>query len=443
MKQARDENKGYLFLIGIFSMTQINVIGWIGISELVLFFLAPIFFIQDRFLLSKHGFSTVVWLSIFMFLGGNVANWFNEIHFRDAVRGVAAPYAIFAIIVCLHHFLWRNIDNMKWLLLGCAISGVISTFIFQPGSDRVVGGEVLTGSEAIQSRIGYSLFWLAQIGSWGLLPIQTLYLVTPALYTYGFGVYLATFSLFSAGGRSSYAILIGSLVLIFLGGKKQAKMKRIKSEFILLCIIGAFSMLLIGGSYKYFAVHGYLGEDQLNKYEKQSQRGTDVLSLLVSGRTGFFAAFFAALDKPLIGHGSWPLDTKGYYLDFLERYGTPEELSEYLASGAGNRKVAYIPGHSQIMVGWTWYGIFGLIFWLYIGYLYFMTLKNNLWVVPQWYGYFCLVLPGGFWGLLFSPFGSRIPSVLLVVLSLFAKALAEKKMVLPEKMQREIFEKAR
>jgi len=439
-------NKWALFLIGVFSMTQINVIGWIGISELVLFVLAPLFCVQDWVLLRRHGFATILVLAILMFFGGLIANWMNNIPFRDAARGQASVYAIFAVIVGLHHFLWRNIDNMKWLLLGIAISSVICTFVFQPGFDRTsnAGGEILSGAEAMENRMSYSLFWLAQFGSWTLLPIQTLYLSTPTLYIIFVMMFLIIYALIESGSRSGFGLLIVSLLLLLIGEKRQPSMLRIRRDFLLLCAGG---FLVVGGitsAYKMAALHGYMGEAQLQKYEHQSARGSDLLSLLMAGRTGFFAAFYAALDKPIVGHGAWALDYKGYYREFLEKYGTEEELDDYVKSDVGQgRSIDYLPGHSQIMNGWTSCGIFGLIFWCYILYGCFTTFKNNLAVVPQWYGYLCLALPTTLFATLFSPFASRIPTVLIYVACLFVKAIRDGRMRLPEAMQMEVMKKAR
>jgi hypothetical protein len=228
-------------------------------------------------------------------------------------------------------------------------------------------------------------------------------------------------------------------VLLWLGGKKQKTMLRIRANFGLLCLVGVVVIGIIGQVYRYAAVHGYMGEEQLYKYEEQSKRGNDMLSLLISGRTGSFAALLTAIDKPIIGHGSWALDYKGYYRSFLVKYGTDDEMDLYLKSAVGRGEaIAWIPGHSQIMNGWTWYGIFGLVFWLYVLYLCLTTLKNYLWVIPQWYGYLCLSLPVALWGIFFSPFGARIPSVLIFVMCLFVKAVVERRIKLPSQMLEEI-----
>ena len=437
-------DKVCLFLVGVFSMTQVNVVGWIGISELVFFIVAPFLFIRNYRILYQHGFTTVLWLAILMFLGGAFANWYNNINYRDGLRGLASCYAIFAVIVCLHALLYRNLDNMKWLLVGIAISGVICTFVFVPGADRMsTTGEVLTGSAATAHRMEYSLFWFAQLSTWALLPIQGFYLSCPLLYSIFVSIVLIINALFSAGSRSGFAILVGSLALMLIGGKKVGRMVWIRHHFIWLCFLGIIGMVMVGTTYKVLAKTGALGEGQYKKYLLQTSRGSGMLQLLMSGRSGFFAAFSAAIDQPIVGHGAWAIDKHDYYRKYLEKYGSREEIEEFLASDIGRGEAeGLIPGHSEIMVAWTWYGITGLVFWLYVLALYWNTLRKRMSVIPQWFGYFCIALPTGMWALFFSPFGSRIPSVLLFVLCLFVKAVYEKRMMLPPKMSWEIRTKA-
>ena len=51
------------FLLGLGSETYIHFIGYVAISELVIFFLAPIIFFQDYVLLGRHGFFKVLFFA--------------------------------------------------------------------------------------------------------------------------------------------------------------------------------------------------------------------------------------------------------------------------------------------------------------------------------------------------------------------------------------------
>ena len=53
----------WLFLIGTFSMTQVRLIGSIGISEVIVFVVAPFVFVSDYRFLKRDGFMPMVNLS--------------------------------------------------------------------------------------------------------------------------------------------------------------------------------------------------------------------------------------------------------------------------------------------------------------------------------------------------------------------------------------------
>lgn len=423
------KNKWALFLIGCFSLTQVQIIGFIGISELVLFFLAPFCLMRDWKLLKKHGFKPIVVLTLLCLAGALLSNHFNGVNFEQAARGIASPYAIFAIIVCLHHFLYPNIYNVKWLIIGLACSGVISIFIFQPGSARSSYGDLLEGRDAIQSVLGYRLFWMSQLSTWLTLPLKVAFQSVPFLYVVAVGSFLPIYALIEAGGRSSFMVYLLSLALLVVGGRQRKTMLRLRKSFWLYSLLGMVVIFAGTSAYRFAANHGYMGELQQQKYEKQSQFGENPLALLMGGRLESFVGLIAALDKPILGHGSWAIDTKGYYIGFLEKYGTEKDHEIHrLRTSQGWQNV--IPAHSQIVAFWLWYGIFGLIFWLYVLKLYVQVLSKHIAVVPQWFGYLALSIPSALWNLFFSPFGHRINVCVIIITCLFVKAVAERRLFL-------------
>jgi len=67
--------------------------------------------------------------------------------------------------------------------------------------------------------------------------------------------------------------------------------------------------------------------------------------------------------------------------------------------------------------------------------LIFKVVKIGLSAIPQWYGYFALKIPSFLWAIFFSPYSGRIGTMTFVVCLLFAKAVAEKKLMLPYEME--------
>ena len=120
-------NKSMILLplfVGIFSMTQIRVVGSIGIAELVFYFAAPFVFVKNRRELWRDGFGPVIWLSICSILGCCISSWHNNTIFPAFLRGFAVTYSLFALPICLHGILHKNLNGLKWILLGICISSI-------------------------------------------------------------------------------------------------------------------------------------------------------------------------------------------------------------------------------------------------------------------------------------------------------------------------------
>jgi hypothetical protein len=198
-------------------------------------------------------------------------------------------------------------------------------------------------------------------------------------------------------------------MLIVVGGRGIEGMKSIKKRFPIIMIFVLITGMFAKVSYKYAVKEGYLGDAEIEKYAKQTEKGTDILSLIISGRVEFFIGLMAAVDKPLIGQGSQALDLKGYRGYYIGKYGTAEEVERHLRLERANSGFyATIPAHSHLICYWMWHGVTALIFWIYVLYLAVITLRKRLHYIPEWYGYFVISLPVFFWDYFFSPLGLRV-----------------------------------
>lgn len=403
-------------------MTQIKIVGYIGISELVVFAVAPFIFFKSYGRLRANGFIPVINLALTWLVSAILSDWINGSKINDLLKGVAHPYAVLSWIVVIHYLADKYIYNLKWLLLGVAVSSIICIFIFQPGSAVSVGGYEVESKEAMERVLGYKLFWVTRLSLWLPLAIQMAYLRTPTILSLGIAGFLAVFSLLE-GGRSAFLAGAVGFAILLVGGKNIARMKLIKKYFVLALVGGVIVLTMVNASYRYAVKSGKLGEEELSKYEKQTSSGEGALNLLMAGRGDFFIGLIAVIDKPLLGHGSWALDTNGYQEEFYSRYGSESDLNRYyrrLQHG-----VRTIPGHSHIISFWLWHGIAGGVFWIYIFVLILKTLKSNMALVPEWYGYFGLAIPSLVWAILFSPFGMRTTVCCLIVACLFVNAIAK------------------
>ena len=409
-----------LFLLGLFSETQILVIGSIGISELVMFVVGPFFLIKDWLALRQKRFTLFLWLLVLMFASGLVSNWYNHIEFARAIRGLAMPYSFLMGVATFHHFLKGDIKKTRWFFIGLMLSTILSVFVFQRASNRFVDGYEVSAVEAMERKMNYSLFWLQQFIGVLSMPINAFYLELPKAYPLVAVFFLLIYGFVESNNRSSLLIFGGSFFLLLMGGKRSRAMLFVKKNFGLLLLSMLFVAPLLNLGYKQAAASGFLGEKAQAKYEKQVGRDASILQTLMGGRSDFFIGAQACFDKPLVGHGAWAQDTDGYSMDFFAKHGATEKDLEWIrwTEEHGGRS---IPGHSWLIQSWLWYGIGGLIWALYAGKLIFTTLKNCLSAIPHLYGYFSLILPAHIWNWLFSPIGARTQLAMFFTLCLFAR----------------------
>lgn len=424
MKSRLDKVSILLFLIGLFSWTQVKIIGKIGISEFFMCLVAPFFVLQNWHVLRRDGTVIYFVLALLWIVGGVFSDIVSGNPMMFWARGLAFSVVTFTNSFCLYFLLRKRPLGLKWFLLGAAISSIISIFIFQSGQagDLAADGDI---DGAIDKVVGYKLFWAGLIMTWACLPIKGWYLSLPKWVSITLLGAVAAYNLY-VGGRSNFLIMFVAAALIFLGGKDRVAMNRIKRLFIFFGIGLICSLVAVKYLYKYAATSGMMGEEELSKYERQTQSGTGALRMLMAGRSEFFVGLIAAKDRPILGFGSHALDYKGYRRDFLFKYGNEEDVQKYnrlLLSGRMRNGIAHIPAHSHIICFWLWHGIFGLLFWAYVLWLVFSTLRERMAVVPQYFGYLAIAIPFCFWHILFSPYGDRVGKCCMFCVFLLLKKI--------------------
>lgn len=420
-------NSFLLFLIGLFSVTDIYMGGYIGISELFMFLAAPIILLQDYVVLKRDGFGSFLTIVGFTMLGCVVASIVNHTPFPSFSRGFSAVYSIFACTVCLHRFLRKDFSGLRWLLLGFCLSQIVNVFIFQQGASRR-GDTSIISEVGMENTVGYVLFWSERIKNFIYLPIEGWYSKIPYWCAVPMSFVVVILGLFFSGG-SGRSLALASLcttAMLIIGSTQRRRLEFIRRYIVIFGCLGILLLLAFKGVYRQLASSGQLGDAALGKYERQTQRGTDFLSLLMGGRVEFFVGLFSCLRHPVIGYGPWAIDYDGMYGEFLSRYGLSGDYEHYLrmTQRLGTGYVRIIPAHSYIVCFWLWYGIFGLILWAYVLYLILRTMTKWLSLYPPWYGYLACALPIYVWNILFSPFGSRIINTLPIVVCLLLRAVA-------------------
>ena len=414
-----------LFLIGVFSSTQVYLAGCIGISEIIIFAVAPLIFLKDYNQFRSDGFLTFFALIFFNMVGCVVASLINNVSWFAIIKGLMALYSMFAITVVLHKLLRGNLYGIRWFLLGVVISGVIKAFAFNPRVITSSSGAVTMGEEELETKIQHPLFWMGRLATviqavmcgWFFhVPIVLGYIM---IFLYALVLVNVTVS-----GRAAIAVTFIGIVLLTFVGKSVGSLQRFKSRFqwLLLIMLSAGVLLKIG--YGYLARSGTLGEKALVKYEQQTRFGSGVIDLLRSGRAEFFIGLSAIIDRPLVGFGSVPVDREGYVLEYISKYGTAEDYQNMIERNGYTYidGVHLIPSHSYIVGFWLTNGISGLLLWIYVLKLIYDYYRRYISSLPQVAPYVCFVTPWILWNMFFSPYTNRFTIPLYVTCILLCKA---------------------
>jgi len=426
------------FLLGLGS--QLQVVFSLSISEVLVLITAPFLLVSEIPYMRRNGVMPFFWMAILLFCGCVVSLIVNHAQSYQVIRGVSITGIIVFAVVVGHYMLRSDPAGLKWFFIGVMLSGFLCIFVFQRSVEVAAAG-----SGELDAIMSGKLFWIKRLELLLTTPILAFYLEIPIIYSIGVPLFLALFSIMtSTSGRSASLIFLGAAVIVMFGRKKKVSIRAIGRHFTLYFCFAIVGVLIFKAIYQWAALNNYLGDEALTKYEQQTVGGSGIVQLLIGGRGDSFVGFLAIADSPIFGKGYWARDTEGYNEQFIAKYGTLEDYEHYRnfrkylnSIGVFDRG---IPCHSHITSFWLWYGLPGLLFWLYVIYITFRYLKNDAWAVPQWFYWLAAGIPGLMWNVLFSPFHSRVELPLYVVGILIARAVRLGKYQLPYEMIREIEE---
>lgn len=440
MKQNDTKFSSFLlFLIGVFSETKIYFFGCLAISELVIFFVAPLIFVRDFHILKRTGFMPFIWMTTGLICALFASGTYNHTPFFYSFGKFGLMYGFLAYFIVLSRLLRNNMKGIRWFLVGVFISSIIIIYAFNPTLDRSGTGYIVSGSANTDEIIEGQLFWFSRFKSFMSIFVCGCYLEMPLLVSLLTPfLFVVIVAMTTPSGRSAVLTMLMGAVLMIICGKNRKRMRWIGKYFVLLIIGGVTFIIAFKAAYSAAAKRGYLGEAALVKYEQQTRKGSGVVALVVAGRAKSFAGVPAALEHPIMGWGMHPEDTVGSYERFLASYGDEKDMADYFSNkekvmrSGGRMK---IPLHSLLIGGWVTYGIFGLIYYLWVLYLLIDHYRRFAAAIPQWFGYFAFAVPSYMWHVFFSPEGSRWGFGLLMACLFFARSVGSGKMWLPYDME--------
>ncbi len=429
------------FLFGLGS--QLQIIASLSFTEVFVFLAAPLLFMSEWPYLKRNGIAVFFSLSIAVVIGCVVASIANHTSLAFVLRGMAVATLMPCSIVVGHWMLRRDMSGFKFMLIGAAVSSVLSTFWFQRSVEVDMLASGASGASAVAAIMSGPLYWISRISPFVMAIPQGWYLSCPLAVSAAAPLFTAGLSLFlSTSGRAAALSGLAAMILVVVGGKTGLRIRnRLCRNFWLLLICGIVGVFLVKSAYSFGAEKGLLGHEAKVKYEMQTKGDKSLKALLLGGRMESFCGLIACVDNPIVGFGPWALDEGGYVEEFLSRYATLEDYLDYLRQldyyrKTGMSKINLIPCHAYITEFWLWYGISGLLFWLYVIFVLLRYLRQDCWAVPQWYMWLAASIPGYAWGIFFSPWANRVNGIMFIVACLMVRAVRMGRQQIPVDMVR-------
>jgi len=350
---------------------------------------------------------TVLWIG--WVVGAAIADISNDSPFSMAARGFSRAFFLGFLCLCLLP-LWSRVPrSFEAFLAGVPIAQVIGLKYFRSGTYTTLDGEIDAATLGwenwtnyfVTSIVVYFLAWQWRRRPW----------LCVAVAAFFGGLNLAM------GSRSTGAtqLLAAAIMPFFIQPSRNTEFswRRIVRKIglgriVAIAVTAALAIAAVSETYGHLATSGALGDKAKVKYEKQKDAKG---GMLVGGRAEFFIGLAAALDKPILGHGSWPEDTVGYAEKASARFGF--EIKEDRNHDKRLRK--FIKVHSAVMSAWVDHGILAAVFWVYIFSLVIRNVPRSVTYMPEYSGVIVFNAVAFLWAFFFSPIQQRSYNAIVLV----------------------------
>lgn len=347
-----------LFVIGACARWDVNIVGRLALSELLLVAYFPFAVMNIQRYFSIRQVRIVAALCLLYLVGISITDYVVGNFFQLYVRGAIRPIIIGVLFLSFLDLAIRAPKGLPFFFAGMVVSGLQNFFY----SVDFRAEYTIAGSYR-DVAYRYTPLVLAGMFYGGYLLSKVSIAATGASYIIA-GAVFAQF-----GSRTSGILLVGTGFVFIAYKFLQARGVRRSATvdlkaLIKYAILGA--VVVVGALYAYTfsAPRGFLGERVQSKFEDQSQTvfGDSPVGIVLRGRPHILSNLLMMRDKPLLGHGSWPMEGP-YLIESFRILG--ESINEQLLfQSTMGRGV----GHSIIMGGASNHGVIGLTFWLSVFY---------------------------------------------------------------------------
>ena len=391
------------FAVGAGVNFSVHFVGDLYLSDALLLLALPALVLLRGGRALVSGLRTVYILLGTWLLGLVISDAYNHTAILDRLRGTAQITFFGLNILALSILLAPNERRKVLYFIGMAL-GALASVKLQPSEF----------AEDYAWKFGYA---------WGVMLLVLL--IASFFYSRRAYLFSALLLLGLCGVnlmmnfRSPILMLMLTLAMVYpiipeqIGGLRflpQSPLPRL----LLIAILAVVAAAAADASVQFVTKAGYVNESAQEKNVSQQRAG----NLLLGGRPEFTIGLRAALDSPIIGHGSWAKDMK--YFEMLTDAQVESGELDYERDPENFEGLPLIPGHSHIITAWVWAGIAGVIFWGYMASFCVKGIVRVTMLRPPLAPIYAWSLMSMFWDIFFSPFGASrrtIEAALIVIVA--------------------------
>jgi hypothetical protein len=383
----------FILALGVLSSVVFHFVGDLFVTEIIMIVSLPFFLIFYARRLLVPRFMRVFALLGLWLCAQVISDAYNHTVLLDRMRGMAL-IGFFAIEIAFFAMFIAGNERRKTIFLTAYAIGSVVLSRFQPNIAEAVGDS----TDKWKWGYAFGVTMLALVASAFLVKQRRRILAFLLLLGIAAIDLLTNF-------RSAFLELLVATVLAFPIIPERIGSLRLLPEKNILLRVALVAMLAVAGGWSadqlvyLVSQAGLAGEQAQQKNESQAQAG----NLLLGGRPEFFVGLRAAMDNPIVGHGSWAKDMKYIEMqhDMMAEFGMQHDLSDAEADSQG-----LIPSHSHIIGAWVFSGFCGALFWAYIEWLALRAIVVAAVQRPPLALMYLWLLVGFTWNIFFSPFGS-------------------------------------
>jgi hypothetical protein len=398
----------WAFAAGLGSATYLNLGLFLSFAEVLMLMTGGIILAKRSGYLARPAFAALLPMLLLLFMAVPISEFANRSESWQYLRGIPRAYSfLFSFVVLLVVFL-NDRKCIPPYLAGLSLSQLIGMFYFKNGF-LVWQEENRGGGAGTDWKTGYNYPFNTLV----LLFALTQYKRRP-LFTICGLLSAAALNLIMGARSPGLCMAIGaSLATVQYLRSTKIHTRLPRRVAIAGFLIGSIAVAGAGAAavYRYAALAGWMSEEQRDKFLSESQ---SKYGMIGAARGSVLATALAIYDKPILGHGSWALDTGNYTQradEILER------------KRVGNRRSGRISFHSLLLGDWMQWGLAFGVFWAWMLLRCMKFLVFGIQSAGADTAFLGVLVPLLSWDILFSPVGNRTATAAFTAIMFIAPYL--------------------